>query len=113
VRAGDRTPDVVFRDAGTDEETTLFGRLSRSRPVALFGLDTDAGDVSVGIRRSMEALGRLGVECSLVLPEAARLNYDGEALIDGGQGERRLTHLCAIHGRPSRGGFSSQGPLTV
>ncbi len=32
---------------------------------------------------------------------------------DGGQGERRLNHLCAIRGHSSRGGFSSQGSLAV
>jgi len=38
----------------------------------------------------MEALGRLGVECSILVPEAARLGYDGEALIDADGEFRRL-----------------------
>jgi hypothetical protein len=90
IRAGDRTPDVLFRDAGTGEEATLFDRLGRSRPVALFGLEAGAaGDRPLRIRRLMEALGHLGVECSLVLPESAQ-RYDGEALIDVGGEFRRL-----------------------
>jgi 2-polyprenyl-6-methoxyphenol hydroxylase-like FAD-dependent oxidoreductase len=90
VRAGDRTPDVVFRDAATGEETTLFERLGRSRPIALFGVDAGAaGVLPTRIRRSMEALGGLGVDCSLVLPEEAG-RHDGETLIDTGAEFRRL-----------------------
>lgn len=90
VRAGDRTPDVVFRDAATGEETTLFERLGRSRPIALFGVDAGAaGVLPTRIRRSMEALGCLGVDCSLVLPEEAG-RHDGETLIDTGAEFRRL-----------------------
>jgi hypothetical protein len=88
VRAGDRTPDVLFRDAATDEKTTLFDLLGHSRPIALFGLD-DADDGLPRIRPLMDSLARLGVECSLVLPEAAR-RYEGEALIDVGGEFRRL-----------------------
>jgi hypothetical protein len=90
VRAGDRTPDVVFRDAGTGEETTLFDRLGRSGLIALFGLDAGAaGGLPARIRRSMEALRCLGVDCSLVLPEEAG-RHDGETLIDTGAEFRRL-----------------------
>ena len=94
VHAGDRTPDVVFRDAATGEETTLFERLGRSRPIALFGVDAgldagEAGGPPPRIRRSMEALGCLGIDCSLVLYEEAR-RHGGETLIDTGAEFRRL-----------------------
>ncbi len=94
VHAGDRTPDVVFRDAATGEETTLFERLGRSRPIALLGVDAgldagEAGGPPPRIRRSMEALGCLGVDCSLVLSEEAR-RHAGETLIDTGAEFRRL-----------------------
>ena len=94
VHAGDRTPDVVFRDAATGEETTLFERLGRSRPIALFGVDAgldagEAGGPPPRIRRSMEALGCLGIDCSLVLSEEAR-RHAGETLIDTGAEFRRL-----------------------
>ena len=94
VHAGDRTPDVVFRDAATGEETTLFERLGRSRPIALFGVDAgldagEAGGPPPRIRRSMEALGCLGIDCSLVLSEEAR-RHGGETLIDTGAEVRRL-----------------------
>jgi 2-polyprenyl-6-methoxyphenol hydroxylase-like FAD-dependent oxidoreductase len=94
VHAGDRTPDVVFRDAATGEETTLFERLGRSRPIALFGVDAgldagEAGGPPPRIRRSMEALGCLGIDCSLVLSEEAR-RHGGETLIDTGAEFRRL-----------------------
>jgi hypothetical protein len=89
VRAGDRTPDVVFRDAGTGREISLFERLGRSRPIALFGLDGAADEHLTSVHRLMDALGRLGVECSLVLPETDR-RRGGEALIDSGGEFRRL-----------------------
>jgi len=87
VRAGDRAPDVVFRDAA-GEEVSLFDLLGRSRPIALFGLD-GAGARLPGIRRLMEALDRLGVESSPLLPEASG-RHEGEALIDAGGEFRRL-----------------------
>ena len=90
VCAGDRTPDVVLHDAGTGEETSLFERLGHSRPIALFGLDGAADERLPSIERLMESLGRLGVECSLVLPETARRRPGDEALIDSGGEFRRL-----------------------
>jgi len=90
VRAGDRTPDVVFRDAGTGQETSLFERLGHSRPIALLGLDRAADERLPSIEHLMESLGRLGVECSLVLPETARRGYDRETLIDASGDFRRL-----------------------
>ena len=83
VRAGDRAPDVVFRDARTGVETSLFASLGYSRLIALFGpgQDTDGtGGRPTRIEQLMEALGNLGVECFLVLPESARQPDDG--LID-------------------------------
>jgi 2-polyprenyl-6-methoxyphenol hydroxylase-like FAD-dependent oxidoreductase len=86
VRAGDRTPDVIFRDARTGAQTTLFTCLGRSRPIALIG----PGHSESG--RLMQRLDRLGVECFLVLPESAQQprNSDpsigqdsGNCLIDG------------------------------
>ncbi|MDQ3638229.1 MAG: FAD-dependent monooxygenase [Actinomycetota bacterium] len=83
VRAGDRAPDVVFRDARTGAETSLFASLGHSRLVALFGQGQDpAGteDRTTRIEQLMEALGRLGVECFLVWPESTR--QPDEGLVD-------------------------------
>jgi 2-polyprenyl-6-methoxyphenol hydroxylase-like FAD-dependent oxidoreductase len=86
VRAGDRTPDVVFRDARTGAETSLFALLGRSRPVALFGSDGDTTgeeDREARIERLMEALQRLGVESYLVLPGSSRQHRDGLVDVSG------------------------------
>lgn len=83
VHAGDRTPDVVFRDARTGAETSLFALLGRSRLIALFGSGEDATGTSVRPARTerlMEAFRRLGVESFLVLPGSAQQPSDG--LID-------------------------------
>ena len=91
VRAGDRTPDVVLRCAGSGKETSLFERLGHSRQIALFGLDDAVADERLrSIERLMESLGRLGVECSLVLPETPRRGHDREVLIDASGDFRRL-----------------------
>ncbi len=83
VRAGDRTPDVLFRGARTGEEVSLFDLLGDSRPIVLLGLGEDVAGVRLRrTRRLIEALVRLGVGCSPVVPEASR--YEGEALIDAG-----------------------------
>ncbi len=82
VRAGDRTPDVVFRDARTGAETSLFALLGQSRLIALFASDEDSTgtrDWPARIERLTEVLRRLGVESSLVLPGSAQ---PGDGLID-------------------------------
>jgi len=83
VRAGDRTPDVVFRDARTGAETSLFALLGQSRLIALFASDEDSTstrDWPARIERLTEVLRRLGVESSLVLPGSAQ--QPGDGLID-------------------------------
>ena len=83
VRAGDRTPDVVFRDARTGAETSLFALLGQSRLIALFASDEDSTgtrDWPARIERLTEMLRRLGVESSLVLPGSAQ--QPGDGLID-------------------------------
>ena len=65
MRAGDRTPDVVFRDEGTGETTSLFALLRRSRPVVLIG--GEAMDEKA--RRPISALDLLGIDCFLVTPQ--------------------------------------------
>lgn len=89
VRAGDRAPDVLFRDARTGEETSLFEFLGHSRPVALFGMDQDStSERMASIERLMQACGRLGIESYLVVPEPARRPERG--LIDISGDFRRL-----------------------
>jgi glycine/D-amino acid oxidase-like deaminating enzyme len=58
VRAGDRTPDVLFRDARTGEQTSLFAHLGSSRLIALVG-PGQAGEQPGRITRLLDALGRL------------------------------------------------------
>jgi hypothetical protein len=64
VRAGDRTPDVLFRDAQTNEQTTLFSLLGRSHVFALLG----PGRHPEKLTRLTHALQRLGIACFQVLP---------------------------------------------
>ncbi len=91
VRAGDRAPDVVFLDSRTGAQTSLFAPLGRSRFVALLG--PGYNPAGAGARpapktgRLVEDLGRLGVECSVVLPGSAR---SGDGLIDATGDFRRL-----------------------
>lgn len=95
VRAGDRTPDVVFRDARSGAETSLFTLLGRSRMIALFGSDEDSAgtrDRPVRLERLMETLRRLGVDSSLVLPGSAQQPCDG--LIDVSGDFHRLYGTC-------------------
>jgi hypothetical protein len=91
VRVGDRAPDVVFLDSRTGAQTSLFAALGRSRFVALLG--PGYNPAGAGARsaletgRLVEALGRLGVEYSMVLPGSAR---SGDGLIDATGDFRRL-----------------------
>ncbi len=72
VRAGDRTPDVVFLDAQTGATTSLFACLSRSRLVALLGTRQPSGSAEAArIEGLAAALGRLGVDCYQVVPGGA------------------------------------------
>ncbi len=96
VRAGDRAPDVAFRDARTGAETSLFASLAHSRLIALFGLGGNlagAGDRPTKNEQLMEALANLGVECFLVLPASTR--QLGEGLIDVSGDFHRL---YGVHG---------------
>ena len=88
VRAGDRTPDVVFRDERTGETTSLFALLRRSRPVVLIGgegMDEKA-------RRPIAALDSLGIDCFLVMPQgtAGRSSRSAASLQDVYGDFRRL-----------------------
>lgn len=78
VRAGDRTPDVLFRDARTNEQMSLFTLLSRSQVFALLG----PGGRPEKIARLTQALGRLGIACFQVLPESAQPAPSVAGLID-------------------------------
>jgi 2-polyprenyl-6-methoxyphenol hydroxylase-like FAD-dependent oxidoreductase len=89
VRAGDRTPDVVFGDARTGEQTSLFTYLSHSRLIALIGADP-AGRAPEQIDQVGMALGRLGIESMVVLGAAERAPYDSTCLIDITGDFRRL-----------------------
>ena len=78
VRAGDRTPDVLFCDAHTNEQTTLFTLISRSQLFALIG----PGRRPEKIARVSQRLGRLGIACFEVLPEGAHHCADLAGLVD-------------------------------
>ncbi len=82
VRAGDRTPDVVFADAATGGRTALFGLLSRGLLVALVG----PGERGA---RVVQALGRLGSDAHQVVP-AAGAPQTGSCLVDVHGDFRRL-----------------------
>jgi 2-polyprenyl-6-methoxyphenol hydroxylase-like FAD-dependent oxidoreductase len=79
VRAGDRTPDVLFHDARVGAHTSLFALLGRSRLVALIGGGQHPSGASERLR---SALGRLGVESYLVLRDGAQPRGDDHTLID-------------------------------
>ncbi len=79
VRAGDRTPDVVFRDAGTGGRISLFALLGYSRPVALIGQDQTTDEERVD--RLTAALGRLGIESCLVTREGFRGEASGASCL--------------------------------
>jgi hypothetical protein len=87
VRAGDRTPDVLFSDARTGAQTSVFALLGRCRPVALIG--PGAHTAGAG-ERLTAALDHLGIETFLVLPEGAQPRGDGDFLIDTTGEFRRL-----------------------
>ncbi len=92
VRAGDRVPDVIFQDARTGVETSLFALLAHNRLIALVGSGPDASSTSghvARIERVVGALGRLGVECHVLLPKGTRHAHD-DALIDATGEFRRL-----------------------
>ncbi len=72
VRAGDRAPDVVFRDPRTGERTSLFDHLQQARFVAIIGGDDTA--------RTAGTLARLGVNCLHVAPPDGP---PGDRLVDG------------------------------
>jgi 2-polyprenyl-6-methoxyphenol hydroxylase-like FAD-dependent oxidoreductase len=78
VRAGDRTPDVLFRDARTSEQTPLFTLLSRSQLFALLGPSGRPEKIA----RLTQSLGRLGIACFQVLPESASPTHDVASLVD-------------------------------
>jgi FAD binding domain len=83
VRAGDRTPDVLFRDVRTGEQTSLFAHLGRSRLIALVGSgQAGAGQRPDRIARLIDALDHLDIDCLLVLPEMAQLPQGSDGLID-------------------------------
>ncbi|MEO7910029.1 MAG: FAD-dependent monooxygenase, partial [Roseiflexaceae bacterium] len=67
VRAGDRTPDVLFHDAQTNQQTSLFTLIGRSQLFALLG----PSEHPEKIARLTHALERLGIACFQVLPAAA------------------------------------------
>jgi 2-polyprenyl-6-methoxyphenol hydroxylase-like FAD-dependent oxidoreductase len=78
VRAGDRTPDLLFCDARTNEQTSLFTLLSRSQLFALLGPSGRPDKIA----RLTQSLGRLGIACFQVLPESAPPAHDIASLID-------------------------------
>jgi 2-polyprenyl-6-methoxyphenol hydroxylase-like FAD-dependent oxidoreductase len=79
VRAGDRTPDVLFQQAGSGAQTSLFEQLTRSRLIALIGPGRAQPQ---RIEQLVAALERLGIDCSVVLPKGAEAPRDDRYLID-------------------------------
>ncbi len=76
VRAGDRTPDIVFRDASTGAEVSLFRLLEACRPIVLV-------DVGASAMRSVRALAALGLEVFVVGPNASATAPSGvRGLVD-------------------------------
>jgi hypothetical protein len=71
VRAGDRTPDVLFARGASGDRTTLFERLGHGRFVALVGTEPTQAAPREGVARVLAALERLGVDCARVVPAAA------------------------------------------
>jgi hypothetical protein len=63
VRAGDRTPDVLFHDPRTNEQTALLALLSRSQLFALIG--------PAAARKAGAAFTGAGTPGSRLLPGAA------------------------------------------
>jgi 2-polyprenyl-6-methoxyphenol hydroxylase-like FAD-dependent oxidoreductase len=57
VRAGDRTPDVAFQSAETQEQRTLFALMDHAHPTVLIGSDSPEGQ----IERLLAAFDRLGM----------------------------------------------------
>jgi hypothetical protein len=79
VRAGDRTPDVLFVDARTGAQTSLFAMLGQSKPIALIGIGRGSRNQE-RIARIGAALARLGVECATVLSSSGL--ESGKGLVD-------------------------------
>jgi 4,5-epoxidase len=63
VRAGDRAPDVVFREADTGRELSLFALLGGGRIVALVGADQAGAAPASALA---EPLSRIGLEARLL-----------------------------------------------
>jgi hypothetical protein len=82
VRAGDRTPDVVFQNAGSGERASLFQCLGKFSPLALVGQAGTDSEASGKLIRLFEALGRLGIECFRVVPSTAPPPADLPCLLD-------------------------------
>jgi 2-polyprenyl-6-methoxyphenol hydroxylase-like FAD-dependent oxidoreductase len=76
IRAGDRTPDIVFSNAA-DQRTSLFECLAKGRLVALVGSPNCPDHVN----RVLGALRRLGVE-SFLLGSNRRMPPTANRLID-------------------------------
>jgi 2-polyprenyl-6-methoxyphenol hydroxylase-like FAD-dependent oxidoreductase len=82
VRAGDRTPDVVFQNAASGERTSLFQCLGKFSLLALAGQDRVDAEASGRLVRLFGALGRLRVECFRVGPSTATPPAEGRWLVD-------------------------------
>jgi hypothetical protein len=78
VRAGDRTPDVLFRDAQANKQTSLFTLLGRSQLFALLGPSVRPETIA----RVSQALRSLGIACFQVLSESAHPAHDIASMID-------------------------------
>ena len=88
VRAGDRTPDVVFEDPATGGRTSLFRLLGRCGLLALVGPGR-RGDGRT--YRIVESLARLGVDAFALTPSAGVPLPDGMACLTDVHGDfRRL-----------------------
>lgn len=100
LRAGDRAPDVVFRDAATGERRTLFELLHPMRPVALLGSSGSAAE-DARVRRLLDALGHLDIDAYEVVAREASTAACPNCLIDTHGDFRRMygmtgEFLCLI-----------------
>lgn len=87
VRAGDRTPDVVFEDPATEVRTSLFRLLGRGGLLALVGPGRGADRRT---SRIVAALARLGVEAFVVTAAGVPVPDELPCLIDVHGDFRRL-----------------------
>jgi len=95
IRAGDRAPDVAFRQAGSEKLTTLFELLEPQRPIVLIGCRPGlVADCERKIEQLMDVLGKSDISPFVVLQTAkAAWHGNPRSLLDIHGDFRRLYGL--------------------